>query len=182
MDSEGRDLTTTIILHRFAADHDGDGATTFDEAVRFFTQDPEGVATVALGGTYAEKLPTIERWRAQGVPAAYAARGFVPYHFLVDATGQAARMLALDLRGAHAGAWNDRSIAVCCLGNFDKHEIREAQEAACVNVLRDILTVYPRLQIISHDEAIRFDGGKVKGCAGRFFPLDRVRLLARKPG
>jgi hypothetical protein len=173
-----RPFTTAIVLHRFAADSDRDGVTTVDEAIAFFTQDPEGIATVALAGTYAEKLPTIERWRRDGVPAAYQRRGYVPYHFLVDTYGGVWRTLPLDVRGAHAGNWNNRSVGIACLGNFDRHLMPPEQVESTAALVADVLAVYPRATVLTHDDTLRADGLPVKSCAGRHFPLAVIKQLA----
>lgn len=175
-----RSTTDAVLIHRFG----GPGvALTFDDAIRFWTKNPEGLATTLLAGTYAEKLPIIEKWRRDGVPDQHqgkriAGRGFVPYHFLVDGSGRVARMLALEARGAHAGSYNWKSVAVACLGDFRAAAPPEPQVAATIALLRDILAVYPNADVIDHDEANRRMHLPVKGCVGDRFPLARVRASA----
>lgn len=171
-----RMTTDAIVVHRFG----GPGvALTFDDAIRFWTKNPEGLATTLLAGTYAEKLPIIQKWRRDGVPDLHggkpiAGRGFVPYHFLVDGAGRVARMLALEARGAHAGAYNWKSVAVACLGDFRSTPPPEPQVQACIELIRDIRSVYPHAVVIDHDEANRRMHLPVKGCIGSRFPLARV--------
>jgi hypothetical protein len=172
--------TTAIVLHHLGIDINRDGATTVDEAIDFFVRDPEGVATVCLGGAYSSKVPTIARWKADGLPAVYQGRGFVPYHFLVDADGGVHRMLDLTSIGAHAGAWNDRSVGVACLGDFAARPPTISEVASLVSLLRDILSVYPHAEIVSHDETLERDGQQPKGCPGKFFPLEGVREAVRR--
>jgi hypothetical protein len=176
-----RPHTTAIVLHRFAADADADSVTTIEEAIDFFTKNPAGIATVTLPGTWAEIKPTIDRWEREGVPAAYANRGFVPYHFLVDKQGNVARTLSLDMRGAHAGKhWNRVAVAVACLGNFELEIPSKEQLAGCSALVADILKVYPRAEILTHDECQRRDGiENVKRCPGRHFPAELVANNAR---
>lgn len=176
-----RSRTTAIVLHHLGTDIDRDGITTKDEAVSFFVKDPEGIATVALPGTYDHKLPTIRRWKERGPPYTTVAgadltySGFVPYHRLVGVDGTVYRMLPIEVVGAHAGAWNDRSVGVACLGDFSKRPPTDAEELALIALLRDILSVYPGAEIVSHDETLVRAGLEPKGCPGKFFPLDRVR-------
>lgn len=172
-----RSRTSAIVLHRTAEDDNLDGVTTFSEVVRFYTKDPEGVATVVLPGAYVSKLPQIRDWRARGVPAATKERAFVPYHFLIEASGEVARMLPLAVRGAHAGAWNDRSVGIAILGNFELHEPTAAQVDAVLELIKDIRTVYPRAAVLGHDDTLTLDGMPPKGCPGRFFPLAHVKEL-----
>lgn len=177
-----RHTTTALVLHRFAtATH----PTGVEEAIRFFTRDPEGIATVALPGLYTEKLATIERWRLTGPPFVDLERardlteaGFVPYHFLVDAAGEVHRMLPLEARGAHAGAFNWRSVAVACLGDFRAEAPTDAQVDATIMLLQDLLEVYPGAKILSHDEVLRCLSQDPKGCVGPLFPLEEVRQRA----
>lgn len=172
--------TDAIILHRFAADSNADGVTTFEEAVRFFTEDPEGIATVTLGGLYAEKVPTIALWRREGVPADVKARAFCPYTFLVAPDGRVARTLPLDVRGAHAGRWNHRSVGIAMLGRPDLAPLPDAAIAAVVELVRDVLRVYPSAKILSHDETLTIGGLPTKKCPGAHFPLEDVRRRARE--
>src|SRR5947209_2228724 len=60
-----------IVLHRIGntlAEPDGREGRTVAGIIRFFTQDPDGVATVTLSGSYDAKIPTIEKWQRDGVP------------------------------------------------------------------------------------------------------------------
>lgn len=178
-----RARTDTIVLHRFAADGNADGVTSFEEAIRFFTEDPEGLATVLLPGSYLSKRHVFDGWRRNGVPAEYAGipvrgHGFVPYHFLVTPQGVAARLLPIDARGAHAGRWNGRSIGVAVLGNPDRERPSDAQVAGAASLLGDVLRTFPDARILTHDETIAIDAGAQKGCVGRYFPTDHVKRLA----
>ena len=175
-----RGSTDAIVVHRFAVDLDRDGAFTFDEAIAFFTRDPEGIATVAFAGSYAEKIPTIERWRERGVPAVYEHAGFVPYHVVVDARGDRAQMLRLDARGAHASAWNDRSVAVAVLWRCDLRAPPDDLVNGAVRAIADLLAAYPQAEVISHDETLTRAGRPPKGCPGSHFPLAHVVARARE--
>lgn len=168
-----RSRTTTIIVHHLAPP----GGLLFGDAVAFFTKDPEGVATVTLGGPYAKKVPTINEWKKTGIPADKANEGFVPYHFLVQQDGQIARMLDLAAIGAHASDFNDRSIAVCFLGTFTKSVpplAPEAQMTAGIALITDIAEVYGTLRCIGHDKANEEMGLPKKGCPGGSFPMSRI--------
>lgn len=172
-----RGSTDSILVHHIGIDIDRDGETTFEEVIEFFCRDPEGIATVVLGGTYASKRPTIERWRRDGVPAVYQGRGLVPYHFGIDRLGRAARFLPLNARGLHAAGYNDRSVAVAFLGDFKREPPTKAELDAGIAVIRDIRAVYPRTLILGHDETIVAAGGAPKGCPGAAFPLEEMRKL-----
>jgi hypothetical protein len=118
-----RQRTTEIVVHKIGPR----GARTFDDVARFFLEDPEGVATVTLSGTYEQKRPTIDAWRARGGPPDdKRAEAFVPYHLLVDEAGAIARFLPLGARGAHEPKANGRSVAVACVGDYEREEPSEA--------------------------------------------------------
>jgi hypothetical protein len=188
MKRPARPFTNAIVLHRFAADSNKDGVTTFQEAIDFFTKDPEGIATVAVGGSYKDKLPMIKRWRENGPPFItekgqdVTKAGFVPYHFMIQEDGRVARMLGLDVRGAHASAWNAHSIGVCCLGNYEQGLPKKAVVEACAALCADILNVYGahNIKIFTHDETLKMAGKEPKGCPGRHFPHELVRMAAFK--
>lgn len=164
-----RTRTLAIVLHRTV----GPGV---DDAVHFFTQDPEGIATVCLSGTYMSKVPIINDWRARGVPTVYQGRGFVPYHILVDADGKAHQMLDLDVVGAHAGAWNDRTIAIACPGDFRSEPPAALTVEAVIKACEQLRAQFPTIkEIIDHDEVNRRIKAPEKGCIGRCFPVDFVR-------
>lgn len=173
--------TTAVVVHHLGVDVDHDSLTTVEDAIAFFTRDPEGVATVTLGGSYTSKLPTIERWKADGLPAVYQGKGFVPYHFIIDGAGVVHRMLDLAAVGAHAGAWNDRSVGVAFLGDFSKRPPTGAEVDAGVALLEDIRAVHAAAEILGHDETLIRDGLPPKGCPGKFFPLDAIRSRVRRP-
>lgn len=175
-----RGHTDTILVHHLGVDVDRDGISSFADAVAFFTSDPEGLATIYLPGSYESKLPTIAAWKRDGVPAEVKAAGCVPYHFLVDATGACARMLPLEARGAHAGAWNDRSVAIAFLGDFSTRAPSTEEFEAGIELARDIRAVYGNAIILGHDETLIMQKLPTKGCPGPMFPLERFRILSRE--
>lgn len=176
-----RTATSMIVLHRtINVDADRDGDRDFDDVLRFFTRDPEGVATVTIGKRYAELLPIIKEWRAKGIPAAYQGRGFSPYHFLVDARGGVAQALPIDAVGAHAGRKaNLVSVAVAVVGDPRTEQPTKAMIAACVDVVAALLARYPGCEVIDHDEVNRRHGYLAKECIGGLFPLAEVATAAR---
>lgn len=174
-----RTSTTAIVLHRtINIDADKDGDRDVDDVIRFFCKDPEGVATVAVGGSYATKKPLIEEWKKKGIPAAYQGRGFVPYHVLVDVNGKAFQMLDLLARGAHAGSWNDRSVAVAVVADPRTEMPGQAMIDGVVGVVAQLLRLFPGCVVVDHDFVNRAIGSPEKGCIGKLFPVDQVRAAA----
>lgn len=167
-----------IVLHRIgnsAAEPDGREGRSADAVVRFFTADPEGVATVTLSGSHDEKLPTIERWRRDGVPEEMAARAFVPYTFLVEPDGALWQMLPLGTVGAHAVSYNAGGVGVALIGDFRAEEPAPAQVdagvAVCAALLRRYRTDARAVRVLGHDEVRT----PPKQCPGPRFPLDLMR-------
>lgn len=170
-----RRRTSHIIVHRtISVDADKDGDRDFDDVIRFFTQDPEGVATVAVAGSYASKGPLIKNWRAHGIPAVYQGKGFVPYHVLVDSKGGVAQTLDLAFVGAHAGSWNDRSVAVAVVSDPRTEEPTPAMVTACTDVIAQLIALYPGAVVVDHDFVNKMIGAPHKGCVGALFPLRSV--------
>lgn len=155
-----------------------------DGIIQFFTQHPEGVATVTLDGTYDEKRPKIEAWTRDGVPADVAARAFVPYTFLIALDGSIHQMLRLDATGAHARGFNQSGYGIAFLGDFRFEDPTPAQIDAGVAVgvalLRQLRLSTPPVQLLSHDEARRAIGQGPKACTGPRFPLEPLRARIRE--
>lgn len=175
-----RRRTTAIVLHRtIGIDADKDGDADADDVFQFFTRDPEGVATVAVGGSYASKTALIKSWRTSGIPAAYQGKGFCPYHVLVDTRGVVTLALDLAVVGAHAGPWNDRSVAVAVIADPRTQQPPPAMVAAVVKVVARLLTLWPGVDVVDHDHVNASIGAPHKGCIGELFPLAAVVADAR---
>lgn len=172
-----RRFTAMIVLHRITV---GKGVTGI---VDFFTTDPEGVATVVVGGLE-KRLDSIRDWRAGGVPSWASEKAFVPYHFLVDRDGKINRMLEEDARGAHCAGVNNHSIGIGVVGDFRKREATGAQILSLKKLCRNLLRKYRRQleksePIRTHDEVRRkLQGKKPKGCPGNLLNVDEVRSWA----
>lgn len=172
-----RQHTTTVVIHRIGSPKSVVG-TSFESIERFFTADPEGVATVTMRGSWASKKPRFEKWWEAGsippnryrenaptmIPVYHHDRAFVPYHFGIDRSAYC-QWLPWDVAGAHAAGHNSRSIGVAIVNPSDA--LTEIQRRS----LADMLTyIYLRhggiLDTITHDEANRKRGLPPKGCPG----------------
>lgn len=165
-----RHRTTAIVLHHFAVP-----PLTAKGMQHFFYEDPEGVATVTLPGSYASKLPTIELWRAHGVPDRRRAQAFVPYHLVVDPAGSIALCLDFDDVGAHAAGANSKSVAICMLGDFARAPPPPAQIEAVKGLLLSLVARYGNLDLWSHDDVMRRQHQDPKGCPGLAVPVRELR-------
>ena len=157
----------------------GDEGHDVEGIIRFFTQNPEGVATVTLDGTYDSKRATIAKWAATGVPESVAAHAFVPYTFLIAPDGTVSQMLPLGAAGAHARGFNQSGYGIALLGDFRFEsppvEQLEAAVAVCVALLRQLGLSARRVKLLGHDEARAAMGQGPKQCPGALFPLAEVR-------
>ncbi len=180
-----RHASSAVVIHHLAVDvAPKDGLVTVEDAIQFFTRDPEGISTVCVAGSYETRKPQIEEWKKLGIPPRYADSGYVPYHFVIDRSGQVFRMLDLQARGAHAGNhifdWNEVSVGIAFLGDFTHIGPTEAELAAGVALLEDLRVVYPAIEILGHDETLRRNGLEPKGCPGPMFPLNELRERVRR--
>lgn len=153
-----------IIIHRIwmrgSSDEDA-----WRNIADFWREDPEGVATTTVPGSYARKIPLIRKWRREGVPSEDLARAFCPYHLIVDRRrGWFYQALGLHQRGAHTRGWNYRSIAVAAIGDYRTkseaqgeqvpgHFLRPQTAENIRMALRDLLAWKPDLRVLTHSQA-----------------------------
>lgn len=163
-----RENTANIIVHRIGDTAGGVVGRTFEEIEHFFTRDPEGVATIAIGGDYATKKRTFESWWPNGVPAkaerrtaptriprAYQEAARVAYHFGIAEDGSICQWLPSDVMGAHTRSWNGNSIAIACIrGARDRGDLPPAQERALFSLLIALCACEPSIsRVYGHKEA-----------------------------
>lgn len=94
----------------------------------------------------------VDRW--------HKARGFnqIGYHYLIGLDGTVERGRQDWQIGAHVAGWNTSSIGICYVGGLDKSGFAkdtrtEAQKAAILTLLRDLLVKYPTIErIAGHNE------------------------------
>lgn len=74
-----------------------------------------------------------------------------------------------NVTGAHTLGYNEKSIGICVVGNFDKTQPTVEQMTVLKNLITDIYKRYGRLPIHYHNEFAN------KTCPGKFF-YDKFRL------
>jgi N-acetyl-anhydromuramyl-L-alanine amidase AmpD len=76
--------------------------------------------------------------------------------------------------GAHAIGYNNRSIGICLVGNFDEDRPTEAQMQALVQLCKDIMQRYniPAKNVLGHRET-----GAKKTCPGKNFDMNAFRKM-----
>lgn len=100
-------------------------------------------------------------WTIQLIRETHKKNGLSPdgrmaYHWLVFANGATHEGRPIDTVGYHAGNWdvNTRSVAICCIGNFQNDHLTGQQEKTLGRLLREIKAKYnvPRQNIRLHRE------------------------------
>jgi hypothetical protein len=134
-----------------------------------------GVAPGAFCLSETNRRRMVPHARRPGIiPDPHLHKATVPYHFMIEPDGGIFQYLPIAARGAHARRSNGRSIAIACVGDYDKRRPR----AAMLNSLRwlvkwlaldDQIGFVTRqdqglLVVRGHDEV----RDQPKGCPGRY--------------
>jgi N-acetylmuramoyl-L-alanine amidase len=99
----------------------------------------------------------------------------IAYHYYIRKDGTVWRGREERTVGGHAGAEaNPISIGICFEGNFEEETMSEKQLDAGAELIKDILTRYPGLEIKKHKEYF------ATACPGRNFPFDKLAAEAKK--
>jgi len=167
-----RKITSSIVVHRIKIGY------TVDSVHEFFTEDPEGVATVTIGSLEA-RLDAIRDWRKYGVPENYKSRAYVPYHYIVDRKGKVYQFLDAACKGAHCAGVNSTSIGVGNFGDFRRSSPTASQILSTKHLCRDLWLDFPDIRgVYGHDEILAMRNRKPKQCPGPNYPIAEVRSWA----
>lgn len=101
--------------------------------------------------------------------------GLTPYHFLVRRDGIVDQLLRLECVGAHAYKRNKDTIGVAFVGDFTRHTLARAQQAAGVKLLTALVTINAGLKIYRHDETPEGSADEAKRCPGLHFPFAEIQ-------
>jgi N-acetyl-anhydromuramyl-L-alanine amidase AmpD len=76
--------------------------------------------------------------------------------------------------GAHAIGYNDKSIGICLVGNFDEDRPTEKQMQSLIRLCKDIMRRYniPAKNVLGHRET-----GAKKTCPGKNFDMEALRRM-----
>lgn len=174
----------TAVIHRIGT---GIVGRTAEDVVRFFTEHPEGVATVTLTGSRDRKRRIVKAWSQAEIPRWAREAAACPYHGIIDSQGVLTQTLPLDVRGAHAAGWNYRALGIGVIGNFRGPDDpgpagerpTEAQLQRLRRVLRDLMFgILPLGRVLSHDVANqrRERPLPAKGCPGQHLATELPRI------
>jgi uncharacterized protein YaiE (UPF0345 family) len=172
LDRPVRKSTTSIIIHRIKI------GLVVDDVMEFFTEDPEGVATVTIGNLE-DRLDAIRDWRKYGVPEKYKSRAYVPYHYIVGRKGNVYQYLPEDAKGAHCAGSNSSSVGVACFGDFRRSKPTAAQILKTKYLCRDLWMNHTEIcGVYGHDDILAMRSKKPKQCPGPNFPVAEVHSWA----
>ncbi len=94
--------------------------------------------------------------------------GGIAYHFYVRSDGTVERGRTEGMVGAHTAGHNTDSIGLCFEGNFEKHEMPEAQRQSGRALMAYIFGHYGRLEVQRHSDV------NATACPGKYFPFEEV--------
>ena len=110
-----------------------------------------------------------------GVHSYHLSKGWagIGYHYLVRKDGSIYRGRPENMRGGHTSNWNWCSIGICFEGNFEEEKMCDAQLNAGRELIADILSRYPEIEVGEHCQY------GLTACPGRNFPP--VGTFTEKP-
>ncbi|SEO39488.1 N-acetylmuramoyl-L-alanine amidase [Paracoccus alcaliphilus] len=87
-------------------------------------------------------------------------RGFsdVGYHYIIKRDGTVQKGRADSIVGAHVAGHNTGSLGICCIGGLERatgpnvgvDNRTDAQKAATIRLVRDLLATHPGAQVVGH--------------------------------
>lgn len=116
----------------------------------------------------------------EGIHSYHRSKGWAgfAYHYLVRKDGSIYRGRPEIMRGGHTANWNGCSIAICFEGNFDEEYMPQKQIDTGRELISDILSRYPSIEVGRHSEF-----GQT-ACPGKNFPFEKLleRAFAEPAG
>ena len=105
----------------------------------------------------------------------------IGYHFVIGngvftKNGKLFEGRKKDYVGAHCLGYNDKSIGIALIGNFNYCKPTFKQYRTLMNLIQSIKKSFPEIKfIIGHNEVTN-----LKNCPGFFFPLYRFKELVKR--
>lgn len=108
-----------------------------------------------------------EEATAEGIHSYHCSRGWagIAYHYFVRKDGSIYRGRPENMKGGHTSNWNWCSIGICFEGNFDEETMSPRQQRAGRELIADIMSRYPSIEVGKHSEY-----GQT-ACPGKNFPF-----------
>lgn len=104
--------------------------------------------------------------------------GRMPYHFVVRADGIVEQAVGCRMNTPHARRWNNTSVAVAVLGDFNVESPTSMQWQASIELATSLCSYFALARVVGHHgrEPFTLPGSssdKTKVCPGEAFPLER---------
>lgn len=106
----------------------------------------------------------------EAVHKGHLARGWcgIAYNYYIRKDGTIYIGRPEDTVGGHTTNYNYYSIGICFEGNFEKDVMSDAQKQAGIELVRDIRTRYPDIELQPHNHFA------ATACPGSHFPFDEI--------
>jgi N-acetyl-anhydromuramyl-L-alanine amidase AmpD len=115
---------------------------------------PEFIIVHHSGGTDANSLADTSNQTAKIIEDWHLSKGWegIGYHYIIVKDGSTWRGRPEQFHGAHTVNYNQKSIGICVVGNFDATLPTKEQETSLAGLLRDIMARYniPAYKIVPH--------------------------------
>lgn len=142
----------------------------FNGARSKFTKE---LAYIVLHHTAASANQTVEEIHSYHIGKGWLGIG---YNIIVDKNGNIYWGRGMDYIGAHVKGYNDVSIGICAIGNFETGTMPEVQKASVKRVIKEVLKYYPSItQIVGHKDLA------ATSCPGKNYPLAEMKSLINEP-
>jgi len=109
---------------------------------------PEIVILHHSGGTDADPLADTSNQTFEIIKGWHLKLGWqdIGYNWVIEKSGKICKGRDEKIQGAHTVGWNEKSIGVCLVGNFDLTLPTKEQENSLKIVYKDLITRYPILK------------------------------------
>lgn len=165
-----------IVHHSWSADHaigrDWEGIRKFHMSWRY---NGDIVTEARAKELEAEGKTVVAPWKDVG------------YNFGIEKVDGKLQILdgrAVGEVGAHAKGFNERSVGICLIGNFDKEPPSADLIFVLCSLIRDLQRVFkiPRDQVLGHRETfVKLNQPVEKTCPGTAFDLNALRAKLIDP-
>lgn len=139
---------------------------------------PEVIIVHHSGGSDANTLLDTSNQTAQIIKDYHLSLGWenVGYHWLIEKSGRIVKGREENYHGAHCTGWNQKSIGICVIGNFDITLPTKEQEISLTKLLKEILVRYPQCKdkIYPHRKYAK------KSCYGKLLSDDWALNLVKE--
>ena len=110
--------------------------------------------------------------------SSWGKNGYADYHFGVDFNGKIYQGCPINQVAAHcgldygdyspSGVFNQNSLAICAIGNFETQTMNQSQINGIVQCIKNIKVVYPGVFIKLHRELVS------TACPGKHYPFTEI--------